>query len=86
MRTREEAFAALMVHIDECPLGWHNEQIIAHRSVSQVEVLKWLQQLHLLRAEADPRENVPGVVWSAEERRGLGFTVDRDEMRKKGKK
>ena len=43
---------ALHEHIDRCPLGWHNGQVIHTRMTTEEDVLKWLQKLVDLRNEA----------------------------------
>lgn len=35
--------------IAECPLGWHEDKLIRHRSTADVDVIDWLKRLHDLK-------------------------------------
>lgn len=46
----------LIKHIDSCPIGWHDGHIIAHRSVTEAEMVTWLKKLHELNKYVKEQE------------------------------
>lgn len=69
-RTREPASESsiptvlrqeLLAHLDDCPLGWHGDRILAGRWTTERDVLLWLQRLRELADRLRSHPNGDGV-------------------------
>lgn len=57
---RAELPTDLATHINSCPIGWHDGQVLVHRSTTSQDIATWVQKLHELAAARQSIKPVHG--------------------------